>query len=97
MSTGFRNYSCAPSPGAENGCSCLYDSPLAQQCEIQGTAVLDQYGYEKGSTGKWIGIMLGIIAGYVSSPIPPRTTLGCRLTQILQRFLGWVVLYLRKQ
>jgi len=61
---GSRNYTCRAAPDAPNGCQCSMDSPLADQCEVQGTAVLEQYGYSKGQTGKWIGIMIGIIAGY---------------------------------
>ena len=65
-----RTYSC----GAD--CSCMYQSPLAQQCEIAGTAVLDVYGYKTDETGKWVGILIGIIVVY--------------------RFLGWLVLWLRR-
>lgn len=53
-----RTYSC----GA--GCRCLYDSPLASQCEIAGTAVLEQYGYPTGRTGKWVGILIAITVVY---------------------------------
>jgi hypothetical protein len=42
----------------------MYDTELADQCLIRGTAVLDNYGYDVGNTGKWVGIMIGIIAGY---------------------------------
>ena len=55
---GHRTYSC----GA--GCQCMYQSPLAAQCKIPGTAVLEKYGYASGQTAKWVGIMIGIIAGY---------------------------------
>lgn len=65
-----RNYSCG------DGCHCMYQSVLNNVCEIEGKAVLDVYQYAEGRTGKWVGILIGIIAGY--------------------RFLGWVVLSLRK-
>ncbi|KGO54872.1 Aminoacyl-tRNA synthetase, class 1a, anticodon-binding [Penicillium expansum] len=34
------------------------------QCLIRGTGVLESYGYSTGQTGKWVGILLGIIVGY---------------------------------
>ncbi|KAJ6138892.1 hypothetical protein N7471_005378 [Penicillium samsonianum] len=53
-----RNYSC----GA--GCRCMWSTDLEDQCLIRGTGVLESYGYSTGRTGKWVGILLGIIAGY---------------------------------
>ncbi|CAG8351186.1 unnamed protein product [Penicillium salamii] len=53
-----RNYSC----GA--GCQCMYTTDLAEQCLIRGTGVLESYGYATGRTGKWAGILVGIIAVY---------------------------------
>ncbi|KAI8660480.1 ABC transporter domain-containing protein [Fusarium keratoplasticum] len=53
-----RVYSCG------DGCRCMYDSPLADQCKIDGQAVLDQYGYSTGHMGRDVGIMISIIAGY---------------------------------
>ena len=53
-----RSYSCG------NDCQCIYQSELASQCRISGTAVLDQYGYKTGKTGEWVGILLGIVLGY---------------------------------
>jgi hypothetical protein len=53
-----RNYSC----GAH--CRCTYTTDLADQCLIRGTAVLESYGYATGRTGKWAGILVGIIAVY---------------------------------
>ncbi|KAJ6090362.1 hypothetical protein N7486_009177 [Penicillium sp. IBT 16267x] len=53
-----RTYSCG------DGCHCLYNTDLASQCQIRGTAVLENYGYATGRTGKWVGILLGIIAVY---------------------------------
>lgn len=59
-----RTYACAASPGAAGGCSCMYETALADRCEIAGEGVLALYGYEPGHLGKNVGIMLGIIAGY---------------------------------
>jgi ABC-type multidrug transport system ATPase subunit len=53
-----RTYSCG------DDCRCMYQSPLADQCKIAGQAVLDQYGYETGKTGRNVGIMVSIIVGY---------------------------------
>ncbi|GLI80382.1 hypothetical protein PoHVEF18_008736 [Penicillium ochrochloron] len=53
-----RIYSCG------DGCHCMFNSDLASQCQIRGTAVLQQYGYATGRTGKWVGILIGIIAVY---------------------------------
>ncbi|KAI7261954.1 putative ABC transporter [Hortaea werneckii] len=61
---GHRNFTCPPNENAPNGCSCMYETELADQCLIAGTGVLENYGYEVGSTGKWVGIMIGIICGY---------------------------------
>lgn len=53
-----RNYSCGTS------CQCMYITDLADQCQIRGTGVLATYGYATGRTGKWAGILVGIIAVY---------------------------------
>ncbi|RAO65046.1 uncharacterized protein BHQ10_001058 [Talaromyces amestolkiae] len=53
-----RNYSCGSS------CQCMYQTDLASQCQIRGSGVLEQYGYAEGRTGKWVGILIGIIAVY---------------------------------
>lgn len=53
-----RNYSCGAS------CQCLYQTDLAPECMIRGTGVLEQYGYATGRTGKWAGILIGIVAVY---------------------------------
>lgn len=43
----------------------MYNTALAPQCKIDGKGVLAEYGYKAtGETGKWVGIMLGIIAVY---------------------------------
>nr|POE75483.1 abc transporter g family member 11 [Quercus suber] len=59
---GSRNFTCPPT--ADGGCNCMYQTELQDQCMIAGTGVLRNYGYEVGETGKWVGIMLGIILGY---------------------------------
>ena len=57
-----RNYACA---STENGeCSCLYQSSLADECMIEGTAVLSRYGYGPGSTRNLVAIMFAIIITY---------------------------------
>ncbi|KAK5689392.1 hypothetical protein LTR17_026286 [Elasticomyces elasticus] len=61
---GQRTFSCAKSDTALNGCTCLYDTELADQYLMAGTGVLNNYGYSTGSTGKWVGIMISIIFGY---------------------------------
>jgi len=61
---GSRNFTCAPPKNPGESCTCLYETELADQCLVSGTAVLDNYGYNVGNTGKWVGIMIGIIAGY---------------------------------
>jgi hypothetical protein len=58
-----RTYSCAKSEGP-GGCTCMYQSDLADQCRIRGQAVLDTYGYRPGHMGKWVGILLAIVVGY---------------------------------
>jgi hypothetical protein len=45
-------------------CECMYVTPLVSECKIAGQGVLDQYGYHTGNTGKWVGILLGIVLGY---------------------------------
>ena len=42
----------------------MYETQLAPQCQIAGTGVLETYGYATGRTGKWVGILIGIIVGY---------------------------------
>ncbi|PHH91320.1 hypothetical protein CDD83_968 [Cordyceps sp. RAO-2017] len=53
-----RSYDCGPA------CRCMYDSALADRCSIDGRAVLDRYGYQPGSTGRHVGILVAIVAGY---------------------------------
>lgn len=57
-----RDFDCAGS--AISGYSCTYQSDLASMGKIRGTSILAQYGYSTGRQGEWIGIMIGIIAGY---------------------------------
>ncbi|PYI08514.1 PEP carboxykinase-like protein [Aspergillus sclerotiicarbonarius CBS 121057] len=45
-------------------CVCMYTTDLAPQCKIRGTGVLHEYGYATGRTGKWVGILIAIIAVY---------------------------------
>ncbi|OJZ91929.1 hypothetical protein ASPFODRAFT_121450 [Aspergillus luchuensis CBS 106.47] len=53
-----RVYSCGDS------CQCMYQTDLANECKIRGIGVLQEYGYATGRTGKWVGILVGIIAVY---------------------------------
>jgi ABC-type multidrug transport system permease subunit len=53
-----RTYDCG------DGCQCMYPSKLQDQCQIDGKAVLAAYGYPEGRTGRWVGYMILIIAGY---------------------------------
>jgi ABC-type multidrug transport system permease subunit len=57
-----RDFDCAGS--AISGYSCTYQSDLASVGKIRGTSILAQYGYSTGRQREWIGIMIGIIAGY---------------------------------
>ncbi|PYH95270.1 ABC transporter [Aspergillus ellipticus CBS 707.79] len=45
-------------------CTCMYQTDLASECKIRGIGVLHEYGYATGRTGKWVGILIGIIAVY---------------------------------
>lgn len=56
-----RVYTCAETA---DGCQCMWQTDLADQCLIRGQGVLDQYGYKPGYMGKDVGIMLAIIFGY---------------------------------
>lgn len=55
---GHRTYAC----GA--GCQCMYQTALAPECMIDGKGVLALYGYRVEDEGKWVGIMLVILAVY---------------------------------
>jgi ABC-type multidrug transport system ATPase subunit/ABC-type multidrug transport system permease subunit len=53
----YRSYDC----NAE--CYCQFNTVLANQCQIQGSGILQQqYEFEGGSQELWIGITIGIIA-----------------------------------
>ncbi|KAK0646654.1 P-loop containing nucleoside triphosphate hydrolase protein [Cercophora newfieldiana] len=56
-----RTYTCA---SVGDGCQCMWQTDLADQCMIRGQGVLDTYGYGPGHMGKDIGIMMAIIVGY---------------------------------
>jgi ABC-type multidrug transport system ATPase subunit len=43
-------------------CYCMYDTVLKDQCLVAGDGVMAIYGFNVGNQGKWVGIMLGIIA-----------------------------------
>jgi ABC-type multidrug transport system permease subunit len=49
---------------AVSGYHCMYPSDLASQGKIRGTAILEQFNISTGLEWTWVGIMLGIIAGY---------------------------------
>jgi hypothetical protein len=48
----------------DGDCQCMYASALQGQCQIEGKAVLREYGYAVDLEGQWIGIMLAIIVVY---------------------------------
>lgn len=45
----------------DSNCHCLYDSSLADQCKIEGKAILENLGYGSNDRKLWIGIMLVLI------------------------------------
>jgi energy-coupling factor transporter ATP-binding protein EcfA2/ABC-type multidrug transport system permease subunit len=55
---GKRTFECG------SGCNCMYPSALEDQCQIDGKAVLETYGYDTGNVGKYVGYMLVIVLGY---------------------------------
>ncbi len=60
-----RIFDCSPGPpNSRTGCMCMYPSSLQGQCQIDGKAVLQSYGYHQGHTGLWVGILLCIVLGY---------------------------------
>jgi ABC-type multidrug transport system permease subunit len=61
-----RVFDCAFSSSSSSAgeCVCLFPSELQDQCQIDGAAVLQDYGYNPGRTTLWVGIMLCIILGY---------------------------------
>lgn len=60
----FKNriYSC--SKNADGTYYCNYQSSLNSEGKIRGSAVLRSFGIATDQMGTWIGIMIGIIAGY---------------------------------
>ena len=62
-----RVFDCAPAPSSDSPpteCTCMYPSQLQDQCQIDGRAILQSYGYHVGHTGLWVGILLCIVFGY---------------------------------
>ncbi|CAK4017284.1 ABC transporter [Lecanosticta acicola] len=57
-----RDYRCAST--GSGSCYCSFPSSTTDPCKIEGTSVLSTYGYPLGREGKWVGIMIGIIAVY---------------------------------
>ncbi len=57
-----REYRCAETSSGQY--QCQYPSDLNAEGKIRGTDVLRQFSIETGLEGTWIGIMIGIIAGY---------------------------------
>ncbi|RDA91930.1 hypothetical protein CP533_1297 [Ophiocordyceps camponoti-saundersi (nom. inval.)] len=50
-----RIYSCGP------GCHCMYNTSLASRCQIEGKAILDQYGFTQDNTTRNVCILIVII------------------------------------
>ncbi|KAL7805768.1 P-loop containing nucleoside triphosphate hydrolase protein [Trichoderma gracile] len=59
---GRRNYSCDEISDGQYQCN--YPSDLNSEGKIRGVDVLSQFSIKPGEEGTWIGIMVGIIAGY---------------------------------
>lgn len=60
-----RVFDCSSAPsGSPAPCTCMYPSRLQDQCQIEGGAILESYGYGQGRTGLWVGILLCIVLGY---------------------------------
>ena len=57
-----REYACAKLP--EGGYQCAYAGEMNSEGKILGGDVLRQFKIEEGLEGTWLGIMIGIIAGY---------------------------------
>ena len=58
----YREYTCQEA--SANQYTCSYPSDLNSVGRFRGTDVLQQYGIGTGLQGTWLGIMVGIIAGY---------------------------------
>ncbi|KAF4122768.1 ABC-type branched-chain amino acid transport system, ATPase component, partial [Geosmithia morbida] len=59
-----RTFDCAAVPGQPDSYRCMYSSDLNSQGQFRGTDVLRSLGIDTGLQGTWLGIMVGIIAGY---------------------------------
>jgi hypothetical protein len=59
---GGRSYSCEKLQ--DGGCYCMYPASASDRCSIDGTKVLESYGYSTGNVGKYVGYMLVITLGY---------------------------------
>ncbi|KAH8176696.1 ABC transporter domain-containing protein [Sarocladium implicatum] len=59
---GHRDYDCART--GDGAYQCTYPSDLNSQGKIRGTAVLKAFSISTGEEGTWVGIIIGIIAGY---------------------------------
>ncbi|CAG8978076.1 hypothetical protein HYALB_00000748 [Hymenoscyphus albidus] len=45
-------------------CECMFVTALMGECRVEGMGVLEQYGFETGRMGEWVGILVGIVVGY---------------------------------
>jgi ABC-type multidrug transport system ATPase subunit len=52
---GYRVYACG------DGCQCMYNTPLRDQCMIDGSGVLENYGFNTNGEARRIGIVLAIV------------------------------------
>jgi len=52
---GYRVYACG------DGCQCMYDTALKNQCMIDGAGVLEQYGFDINGEAKSVGIVIAIV------------------------------------
>lgn len=57
-----RTYDCSVGPGGKP--QCMYASDLNTEGKIRGTDILKSLDIDTGIEGTWLGIMVGIIAGY---------------------------------
>ncbi|KAJ4407426.1 hypothetical protein N0V91_004010 [Didymella pomorum] len=59
---GSRDYRCKQL--ADGSCFCSFPSTKAEQCLVDGTVVLESYGYGTGNVGKYVGYMIVIVFVY---------------------------------
>ena len=57
-----RDFDCAVGP--DGGHQCMYASDLNSEGKIRGTDILKMFDINPRIEGTWVGIMIGIIAGY---------------------------------